>query len=353
MSKNVPKVWLVRAGRRGEDEARALESSRVIIGFREAGDLRKYSNVDALAELFVGNDKEANENRARNRARQVWAFKEGIANGDTVMMPLKSRAGHIAVGRVTGKYEYSSIADEMRHTRSVEWTHPELPRSSLDQDLLYSLGAFMTVCRISRNDAERRIQAILEGGKDPGAGVSGEATKEIELEAGESVARVDIERLAQDDVSAFIRKHFQSHDLARLVEAILKAEGFVTVLSEPGPDGGVDILAGRGPFGLDHPYLCVQVKATNEPAGVEVYRQLGGTMKQFKATQGLFVSWSGFKKTVLSEARKDHFEIRLWNQDDLVKAIYRNYPKLDAQIQAELPLKAIWILVNEPDETVD
>ena len=39
-----------------------------------------------------------------------------------------------------------------------------------------------------------------------------------------------------------------------------------TKLSPPGPDGGIDIFAGRGPFGLDAPRLCVQVKSQNSPA---------------------------------------------------------------------------------------
>ena len=49
----------------------------------------------------------------------------------------------------------------MRHQRSVEWISDGIPRDVIDQDLLYSLGAFLTVCQISRNDAERRIKALL------------------------------------------------------------------------------------------------------------------------------------------------------------------------------------------------
>ena len=50
----------------------------------------------------------------------------------------------------------------MRHQRSVEWISDGIPRDVIDQDLLYSLGAFLTVCQISRNDAERRIKALLD-----------------------------------------------------------------------------------------------------------------------------------------------------------------------------------------------
>jgi len=109
-------------------------------------------------------------------------------------------------------------------------------------------------------------------------------------------------------------------------------------------------LAGRGALGLDSPYLCVQVKATEEPADVKVFRELAGTMAAFKASQGLLVFWGGFKQTVLREARQETFKIRLWDQNDLVQAVYRSYENLPAEIQAELPLKRVWMLVRESEE---
>jgi restriction system protein len=93
------------------------------------------------------------------------------------------------------------------------------------------------------------------------------------------------------------------------------------------------------------------VKSQNSPADVTVYRTLQGTMQTFKAEQGLLVCWGGFNRTVLSESRQGHFTVRLWDSGDLVGAIYRNYERLPAEIQAELPLKRVWMLVaGEPGE---
>lgn len=111
-----------------------------------------------------------------------------------------------------------------------------------------------------------------------------------------------------------------------------------------------DIFAGRGTFGLDAPRLCVQVKSQSTPADVTVYRILQGSMQTFKADQGLLVCWSGFNKVVQSEAKQGHFTVRLCDGSDLVEAIYRNYEKLPAEVQAELPLKRVWMLVTESDE---
>ena len=65
-----------------------------------------------------------------------------------------------------------------RHTRPVQWLQTDIPRTTFEQDLLYSFGAFMTVCKISRNDAEsRRVAAVLEGKADPGPSVPTGGTK--------------------------------------------------------------------------------------------------------------------------------------------------------------------------------
>ena len=70
-------------------------------------------------------------------------------------------------------------------------------------------------------------------------------------------------------------------------------------------------------------------------------------MKNVGAQQGLLVSWSGFKKSVLSESRRLYFEIRLWDAGDLLAILQEHYHRLPEDLQAELPLKRVWTLVLE------
>ena len=56
---------------------------------------------------------------------------------------------------------------------------------------------------------------------------------------------MDIEEIARDQITRYLEVNFQGHDLARLVDAVLQAQGYTTRVSEAGPDGGADILAGR------------------------------------------------------------------------------------------------------------
>lgn len=69
---------------------------------------------------------------------------------------------------------------------------------------------------------------------------------------------------------------------------------------------------------------------------------------EVNAEQGLIVSWGGFNSKVPSEARDQFFSIRLWDSGDLIQAVLDNYGRLAREIQAELPLKQIWVLMPGP-----
>jgi len=73
-------------------------------------------------------------------------------------------------------------------------------------------------------------------------------------------------------------------------------------------------------------------------------------MTHFQAEQGLLVCWAGFTEAVIREARQHLFSVRLWDQSDLIEALYRTYEKLPPELQAELPLKRVWVLVREDGE---
>ena len=348
--KNAPKVYLARAGRSGEDEELALENNLAIIGFREVPSLEGAKDYYAVFKLLEDNLPGKKPRAIGNFAGQLWAFALTMQEDDIVVLPRKLTS-QIALGRVRGPYRYMHVDSEPRHTRPVEWLQTDLPRATFGQDLLNSFGAFLTVCNISRNDAARRVEAVLEGKPDPGPLILPDKPMETPPPTEDQTeGDFDLAQQAHDQIVAKIQERFTGHELTRLVDAVLQADGWVTSRSAPGPDGGVDILAGRGPLGLDAPRLCVQVKSQNSPADVTVYRTLQGTMQTFKAEQGLLVCWGGFNQPVSRESRQSHFVVRLWDSGDLVEAIYRNYEQLPAEIQAELPLKRVWMLVAEESE---
>ena len=345
------KLYLSRAGRNGEDEEVALENNLAIIGFRAVPTLENAKDYKEVSKIVSAAYPDKKPRAIGNFAGQLWAFSLAMSEGDLVVLPRKLTS-QIAIGRVSGPYKYMVINKEYRHTRQVEWLRSDVPRTAFEQDILYSFGAFMTVCNITRNDALNRVKAVSEGKQDPGYTLTYKTPKKPQVGEDEDTTEIpNLSQLAHDQIVAHIQSRYSGHALALLVGAVLEADGWVTKVSPAGADGGVDILAGRGSLGLDTPRLCVQVKSQNSPADVTIYRTLQGTMQTFKAEQGLLVCWGGFNKAVLSESKQAHFTVRLWDSSDLVEAIYRNYERLPAEIQAELPLKRTWMLVvEEPDQ---
>ena len=343
---STPKVYLVRAGRNGEEEDYALANNIAIIGFRDVPSLEGTKDYDEVFKQVSEAMPGRKPRTVGNLAGQLWAFASAMQEGDIVVLPRKLTS-QIAIGRVTGPYRYDQVDTMKRHIRPVEWSLPDVPRATFEQDLLYSFGAAMTVCNVSRNDAVERVLTVLDGKPDPGPSTSHSPKELSKQTADQTDAIPDLTQMAHDQIIARLQSRFTEHALTWLVDAVLRVDGWVTRVSPPGPDGGVDILAGRGSLGLDSPRLCVQVKSQNSPADVTVYRTLLGTMQTFKAEQGLLVCWGGFNKVVLQESKQSHFMVRLWESRDLVEAVYRNYERLPAEIQAELPLKQVWMLVTE------
>jgi restriction system protein len=340
--------WGVRAGRDGEREDYALDHNIVVAGWHELPDLTAIQSREDLKALVQETYPTAKPGTISNWTGQLWAFHSRIGKDDIVALPLKTRSA-IALGKIVGRYEYVENAPPgAQHSRAVKWFRTDIPRSIFDQDILYSLGSAMTIFQVSRNNAEARIRQLVDSGfakKIDNDGKEGEVSPVDSPDL-----YIEVERVSADRIANFIGEKFREHNLTRLVAGILVSQGYKVYQSPPGPDGGADILAGKGPLGFDPPRLAVQVKSGASPVDVKVMRELLGVMPAFGADQGLLVSWGGFKESVRKEARQKWFNLRLWAADDIVAALQDNYQQLPEELQAELPFKRIWTLVDTEEE---
>jgi restriction system protein len=156
--------------------------------------------------------------------------------------------------------------------------------------------------------------------------------------------------MSQDLIARLILAKFKGHGLARLVDGILQAQGYTTYRPPEGPDGGIDILAGTGPLGFGAPRLCVQVKSQDTPVELSVLTQLKGAMNGVNATEGLLVSWGGFKDSVTRRTADNFFGVRLWTQKELLEALFATYDNLGEELKAELPLNRIWTVAAQGED---
>ncbi|MFL5317417.1 MAG: restriction endonuclease [Microvirga sp.] len=292
--------WGVRAGKHGEDEQFALNNSVAVYGEREFGDLPRDFTRQDLRRAFDQLHGNAGEMTRRIWADQLWNRAREMKEGDLVALPRKG-TGTVAFGDVSGPYRYDPEAPpSARHQRPVNWIDKEFGRQRIENDIRLSLGSTLTVFQVRRDGAEQRMRSLLRGE----AAKAGATPREITA-ADSELAAFDLERLARDRIIEYIGQKYRGHRLEELVEAVLRAQGFVTSRTPPGADGGVDILAGRGHLGFETPRLAVQVKSSDSPADVSQVRELQGVMRAFGADLGLFVSWGGYRGTAPRDARRD------------------------------------------------
>lgn len=348
-------AWVVRAGRYGERDQWALASATSGGGWAEVGDLSGCSTRADVAAVVQATYPGDADGRLANYTGQLWALRSRIAVGDLMVMPLKTTK-QIALGRVTNGYYYRDDTDpSRRHVVGVDWQRVDLPRAAVKQDLLFTLGSAMSVFAPRKNGAVARLEVLLASGTDQGYAVSltpsvpGAAAGIDELEMSLGVddpeAVPDIAQVALDQITARIAEDFAGHALATLIAAILTAEGLSCATAPPGPDGGIDITAGRGPLGLDSPRLLVQVKSGGQ-VGAPVLTQLHGVMSTHQAEQGLLVAWGGLSKPARDALKPQQLRVRVWEAADVVEAVLRTYDRLPEDIRSQLPLRRVWMLAE-------
>lgn len=347
-------LWLTRAGGHGEHERKFLEDSRIYLTWSGLSyDLSTIQDREALLALLERYYPHFTKAHRVQNSGQIWAFAHRMSAGDWVAVPSKRRTIHL--GEITGPYVSDRDAqDPYYHHRAVKWLETDIPRTAFDPDILNSLGAITTICQIKRNDAEARVRAMQRsdwkatGIKPPTVAVDREEDDATDETA---VAELDLELIGRDQIARQIYSRFAGHGLEGVVDAILRAQGFTTYHSDKGPDGGIDLLAAPDTLGFGRPRICVQVKSQMSALERPVLDQLVGTMQHVGADQGLLVCWGGFKPTILREAPRLFFKVRLWDQSDLIDQFLAVYDKLDEELRAEIPLKRIWaIAAQDPEE---
>jgi len=344
-------LWITRAGSHGEFELKFIQESKVYVTWDKLDvNVSKLSDRDDLAAAMAKRYPDAKPKTIMNWVSQVWPFAHEMKKGDYVILPLKSQRS-IQVGEIVGDYHFEPEGpDPFFHWRPVKWVGEAVPRGNFGKDLLNSFGAFLTICRIHRNNAEGRIKAMRANGWKPEtvAAIVQKPFVSTEDEV-EATVDTDLEELARDKIAQLIAARFKGHGLTRLVEAILKAQGYTTYRSPEGADQGSDILAGAGPLGFGAPRLCVEVKSEDSPIDRPTVDKLLGAVAKFGAQEGLFVSWGGFKANVQKELAASFFRVRLWTQNDLLEQLFIHYDRLDDDLKAELPLKRNWTVAMQDE----
>lgn len=176
--------------------------------------------------------------------------------------------------------------------------------------------------------------------EDPEDSPASETEKEV------SITFEKAEEQAWSEIQAHLRS-MNPYEFQELVASLLRAMGYyVSWISPPGKDGGIDILAWSDPLGTKPPRIKVQVKRYSDNIRVDGLRSFMALLGDEDV--GLFVTTAGFSKDAQEEARtQEKRKVTLVDLERLFDLWVEHYPKLDEASRRRLPLQPIWFLAPE------
>ncbi|MGH9792575.1 MAG: restriction endonuclease, partial [Candidatus Acidiferrales bacterium] len=152
---------------------------------------------------------------------------------------------------------------------------------------------------------------------------------------------------AEESAWTEIEQRLQSmppYDFQALVAGLLRAMGYyVSWVSPPGPDKGLDIMATHDPLGTTAPRIKVQVKRRGEKVNAEGLRAFMALLGEQDV--GIFVSTGGFTSEAESEARtQEKRRITLLDLEKLFDLWVGHYDKIAEADRRLLPLRPVYYL---------
>lgn len=339
-------TWMVRAGRGGEQIDAFLDQGFVGFGYgaRELGGIPPVIAKDAMSAAFKAANPQWAAGKINGVVGQLFRFLSEIKEGDAVVSGDPSTRTYY-VGLVAGPPRYDE-GQPYPFRRSVKWKQ-RVARDVLSVSALNTLGAIQSLFRLSAEVAKELgehahpiEEEIKSAGPKPSKSGPGAPTDVVpeELLAAPEKAKAFIEDMIN---------RLDWDELQLLVAGVLRAMGYKTRVSAPGPDRGVDIFASPDGLGLQEPRIFVEVKHREASMGAPDLRAFLGGRKT--GDRCLYVSTGGFKKDARYEADRSTIPITLVALPELRDLLLEHYDELDEETRALVPLRRVYLPFDRGD----
>ncbi|PMR63111.1 hypothetical protein C1A38_00585 [Verrucosispora sp. ts21] len=156
----------MRAGRDDSYDELALDKNLIAVGWSAAGDLTDAASAGEIRDRVRAAYPDIEQRAVEGYTIQLIAFRSRMSAGDVVLF-LRRTSPDVAIGRVTGPYEYRmDLPSGIRHARSVTWTRTDVPRASVERELV-ALPSLTTVYRINQAESVARLERLLQADPMP------------------------------------------------------------------------------------------------------------------------------------------------------------------------------------------
>ncbi|WP_221621766.1 restriction endonuclease [Halocatena pleomorpha] len=331
----VERAFMVRAGNDNELVEDFESRSLVAISWAELGDVSEIRSYDEMKSQFNAIDaySKHNDRHIAQSAGQVHRFAVEMEEGHLVLSYDKTEREYL-IGQVTGDYEWEpgDHPPGYPHVRRVDW------KDSISRDVFTTatkntLGSTLTV--FSLDDRLDEIRAVLAGNIPDGS-----------EDDEESVPFVDEVANQADELISDILANMDPFVFEELVAAVLRAMGYHAKKTRDRQDRGIDVIAHPDALGFEEPYIKVQVKRQQSTVGSPDMRAFTGTLGN--GERGLFVSTGGYTKDARDAARTAEQRVTLIDRDAFIDLLIQHYDELEAEYQATVPLKRVYIPSQDP-----
>nr|WP_233738125.1 restriction endonuclease [Halocatena pleomorpha] len=287
--------------------------------------------------LAIDTYSQHNDRHIAQSAGQVYRFAVEMEEGHLVLSYDKTEREYL-VGQVTSDYEWEpgDHPPGYPHVRRVDWKD-SVSRDAFTTATKNTLGSTLTV--FSLDDRLDEIEAVLAGN------IPDESDEEEE----ESVPFVDEVANQADELISDMLANMDPFVFEGLVAAVLRAMGYHATKTRDRQDRGIDVIAHPNALGFEEPYIKVQVKRQQSTVGSPEMRAFTGTLGN--GERGLFVSTGGYTKNARDAARTAEQRVTLIDRDAFIDLLIQHYDELEAEYQATVPLKRIYIPSQDPPLT--
>ena len=332
--------WMVRAGRNGAWIDLFQDNNCVAVGFGDRlGDAALDMDPTTLRNAYTEAYPAQSTGKVHNSVGQLYRFLHKIQSGDRILTyDAGSRLYLLGTVDSTPRFA-SNLLERKVWVRDVVWTH-RVHRDELTQPTKNTLGSTLTLFRPKDivvkelSDVQIKIDAPDSTPIRQPPAQNIEATEEAPQETVEEM---------QDRANQLIQDRLVALDwdqMEELVAGILRAMGYKTRISDPGPDRGFDVFASPDGLGLEEPRVFVEVKHRREKIGAPQLRSfLGG---RHAGDRCMYVSTGGFTKDARYEADRSAIPLRLVDLPELTHLLLDHYPSLDAASRSLVPLAMLY-----------
>lgn len=162
-------VWVLRAGKDGVREKRALQENLGLPGLYYSEEVENAETLDEIKKAMRTAFPDWKRGQINTQAGQLYRFRTKLQVGDIVLMPSNHVHGAVYHGTVTGPVTIDrSEPDVEAHLRvPIKWSDEPFRRDELGIDLRRSITSLLTISQVKRNNAHERFLSVIDGSGDP------------------------------------------------------------------------------------------------------------------------------------------------------------------------------------------